>query len=75
VRLVAPGRWATVWRHALPPGEEPLTLAVLRLRDVASGATHPLVAVGTCLTLGEVGIQGADLCVAFGWSIYYIGGI
>lgn len=55
VRLVAPGSWATVWRHALPPGEEPLALAVLRLRDAVSGATHPLVAVGTCLALGEVG--------------------
>lgn len=54
VRLLAPGRWATVWRYALPPGEEPLTLAVLRLRDTVSGATHPLVAVGTCLPLGEV---------------------
>ncbi|KAK9839426.1 hypothetical protein WJX81_001424 [Elliptochloris bilobata] len=53
VRLLAPGRWATVWRHALPPGEEPLTLAVLRLRDAVSGATQPLVAVGTCLPLGE----------------------
>lgn len=54
VRLLAPGRWATVWRYALPPREEPLTLAVLRLRDMVSGATHPLVAVGTCLPLGEV---------------------
>ena len=54
MRLLAPGRWATVWRYALPPGEEPLTLAVLRLRDMVSGATHPLVAVGTCLPLGEV---------------------
>lgn len=44
-----------MWRHALPPGEEPLALAVLRLRDTMSGATEPMVAVGTCLPLGEVG--------------------
>ena len=55
MRLLAPGRWATVWRFALPPGEEPLTLAVLRLRDMRSAAPPiPLVAVGTCLPLGEV---------------------
>lgn len=44
--------WQTAWRHALLPGERALSVAAVRLKDQASGATVPLLAVGAALPAG-----------------------
>jgi cleavage and polyadenylation specificity factor subunit 1 len=53
LRLLAPGSWAALWRHALAPGEAALAVEPVRLRDNATGATVPLIAVGAGFAAGE----------------------
>ena len=53
VRLLQPGRWHTVWRHALDPDETACSLSTQRIRNGATGALEPFVTVGTALNLGE----------------------
>eukprot|EP00887_Chlorella_sp_A99_P001781 scaffold19.g1781.t1 len=53
VRLVRPGAWATLWRHALLPGEHALSVAAVHLKDHTTGNTVPLIAVGAGLPVGE----------------------
>lgn len=60
VRLLAPGTWSTVWRAPLDPGEVGACVAGVHLKNTMTGATHPLLAVGTALTAGAtVGVRGA----------------
>ncbi len=42
-----------MWRYELMPGEEATTVAALHLRNQATGATEPLIAVGTSFNVGE----------------------
>lgn len=53
IRLVQPGSWATLWRYALLPGEEALTVEAVHLKDARTGSTVPLLAVGTGFAAGE----------------------
>ncbi len=53
VRLLEAGRFQTVGRHMLDPGEEPCSVAAERLHNAATGALEPYVIVGTALDCGE----------------------
>lgn len=53
LRLLEPGRYQTVCRHMLDPGEEPCSVTAERLRNTTTGAFEPYITVGTCLNMGE----------------------
>lgn len=53
MRLLEPGRYQTVARHALDPGEEPCSVAADWLRNAQTGALEPYITVGTALNYGE----------------------
>jgi len=57
VRLLSAGRWATVWRAPLLPGERATAAASVSLRDGgpgnAAGALVPMVAFGAASAFGE----------------------
>lgn len=41
-----------MWRAPLDPGEVGVCVAGVHLKNTVTGATHPLLAVGTALTAG-----------------------
>lgn len=53
VRLLEPGSWDALWRHALLPGERALVIRTVRLREARTGATVPFLAVGAGFLAGE----------------------
>eukprot|EP00884_Botryococcus_braunii_P001193 jgi/Botrbrau1/11074/Bobra.0302s0016.1 len=53
VRLVQPGNWSTVWRYDLQQEEEATAVGAVHLRKQGTGASQPLVAVGTSFGAGE----------------------
>ena len=53
VRLVSPTSWKVLWTHQLLPGERSLCVTAVHLKDQTSGATIPMLAVGTSFAAGE----------------------
>ena len=53
VRLFDPFTWKMVWKHGLLPGESGLTVEALHLKDMTTGATVPMIVVGTAFSAGE----------------------
>lgn len=53
LRFFNPNSWMTLWEYALLPGEAGLVVEAAHLKDSTSGATVPLVVVGTAFSAGE----------------------
>ena len=53
VRLLEAGRYQSVGRYALDPGEEPCSVTAESLRNAETGALEPYITVGTALNYGE----------------------
>jgi hypothetical protein len=67
VRLLDPTtKFHTVWRHALFPGEQVMTVSPVHLKDITNGATVPLLAVGAGFLAGICSIYGT-VCFALGF--------
>jgi cleavage and polyadenylation specificity factor subunit 1 len=47
LRFVQPGTWAALWRYPLLPGESACCVESVHLRDATTGATVPMIAMGT----------------------------
>ncbi len=52
VRLISPANWRAVDRAQLQPHEAPTALRAVHLVSSRTGATQPLVAVGTAFAVG-----------------------
>lgn len=53
VRIISPSTWTVLWSFQLLPGEKGISIQALHLKDQESGATVPMIAVGTSFAAGE----------------------
>lgn len=53
ILLVNPTTWLQTWRFGLLPGETGLAVEAVHLKDASSGATVPMIVVGTAFSAGE----------------------
>ncbi|WPT15031.1 Cleavage and polyadenylation specificity factor subunit 1 [Picochlorum sp. SENEW3] len=53
VRIISPSTWTVLWSFPLLPGEKGISIQALHLKDHESGATVPMIAVGTSFAAGE----------------------